>query len=66
VPIGELSLEQNFEGLLRWGDVDNRPFLRACTGTAYAGGVRVGSKRPNQGVRGLIGPFRERLNWEDD
>jgi hypothetical protein len=59
VRTGELSLGQNFEGLLPWGDVDNRPFLRCMPGTAYAGGVRVGSKRPNQGVRGLIGPFRD-------
>lgn len=32
VRIGDLSLGQNFEGLLRWGDVDNRPFPRCMHG----------------------------------
>jgi hypothetical protein len=26
----------------------------------------VAQPSDTQGVRGLIGPFRERLNWEDD
>jgi hypothetical protein len=28
VSIGELSLEKEFDGLLPWGYIDNRPFLR--------------------------------------
>jgi hypothetical protein len=80
VRIGELSLGQNFEGLLPWGDVDNRPFLRCMHGHGlcwwrpgrFEEAERVFdrmlwlSPSDNQGVRGLIGPFRERLNWEDD
>jgi tetratricopeptide (TPR) repeat protein len=32
VRIGELSLDQSFNGLLPWGHIDNRPFLRALHG----------------------------------
>jgi hypothetical protein len=46
VRIGDLSLGQNFEGLLRWGDVDNRPFLRCMDGhgpmLVASGSVRRG------------------------
>ncbi len=28
VRIGELSLGEGFSGVLHWGDIDNRPFLR--------------------------------------
>jgi hypothetical protein len=66
VRIGELSLGRTSKGFSRGVTSTTGRFSAAYTGTAYAGGVRVGSKRPNQGVRGLIGPFRERLNWEDD
>jgi hypothetical protein len=80
VRIGDLSLGQNFEGLLRWGDVDNRPFLRCMHGHGlcwwrpgrFEEAERVFDRMlwlnpsDDQGVRGLIGPFRERLNWEDD
>ena len=30
--IGELSLGQGFDGLLPWGWIDNRPFLRCMHG----------------------------------
>jgi tetratricopeptide (TPR) repeat protein len=32
VRIGELSLGENFEGVLSWGLIDNRPFLRCLNG----------------------------------
>jgi tetratricopeptide (TPR) repeat protein len=32
VRIGELSLDESFEGLLPWGHIDNRPFLRCLHG----------------------------------
>jgi hypothetical protein len=55
-------------------------FSGACTGTAlcwwrpgrFEEAERVFDRMlwpnpfDNQGVRGLIGPFRKRLNWEDD
>jgi hypothetical protein len=33
VLIGELSLGDNFEGVLPWGMIDNRPFLRCMNGS---------------------------------
>lgn len=30
--IGELSLSANFDGVLSWGWIDNRPFLRCMSG----------------------------------
>lgn len=32
VRVGELSLGENFDGLLPWGWIDNRPFLRCVNG----------------------------------
>ena len=32
VLIGELSLGEKFEGVLPWGMIDNRPFLRCLSG----------------------------------
>src|SRR5450755_1690091 len=34
VCIGELSLGDDFDGLLPWGDIDNKPFLRCMHGFA--------------------------------
>lgn len=78
--IGELSLGQTFEGLLPWGHIDNRPVLRCMHGyglccwrlSRFEEAERVFDRMlwlnpsDNQGVRGLIGPVRQRLNWEDD
>ena len=36
VAIGELSLGESFEGVLSWGLVDNRPFLRCLHGLGLA------------------------------
>jgi hypothetical protein len=80
VRIGELSLGQSFEGLLPWGHVDNRPFLRCMHGYGlccwrlgrFEEAERVFDRMlwlnpsDNQGVRGLIGPVGQRLNWKDD
>jgi hypothetical protein len=79
VRIGELSLGQSFEGFLPWGHLDNRPFLRCMHGYGlccwrlgrFEEAERVFDRMlwlnpsDNQGVRGLIGPVRQRLNWED-
>ena len=77
--IRELSLSQGFEGLLRWGHVDNRPFLRCMHGYGlccwrlgrFEEAERVFDRMlwlnpsDNQGVRGLINPIRQTLNSED-
>ena len=80
VRIGELSLGPSFEGLLPWGYVDNRPFLRCLHGYGLCC-WRLGrfeeaehvfdrmlwlNPSDNQGVRGLIGPVRQRIDWERD
>jgi hypothetical protein len=77
--IGELSLGRAFEGVLPWGLVDNRPFLRCMKGfglclwrlgrfeEAQATFDRMLWLNPsdNQGVRFLVGDVRARLRWED-
>jgi hypothetical protein len=79
VRIGELSLGPAFDGLLPWGHVDNRPFLRCMHGFGLclwrlgrfeeAGGVfdRILWLNPsdNQGVRFLVDEVRSRKRWED-
>jgi tetratricopeptide (TPR) repeat protein len=80
VRIGEQSLSQGFEGLLPWGHIDNRPFLRCMHGYGlccwrlgrFEEAERVFDRMlwlnpsDNQGVRGLITPVQQRLNWKDD
>lgn len=79
VRIGELSLAPDFDGVLPWGHVDNRPFLRCL----HAYGLccwRLGrfeeaeqtfermlwlNPADNQGVRFLIAQVRERVEWKD-
>ncbi len=79
VRIGELSLGPDFEGLLPWGHIDNRPFLRCMHGCGlclwrlerFAEAVRVFERllwlnpSDNQGVRFLIDDVRARTVWED-
>lgn len=79
VRIGELSLPPGFNGLLPWGFIDNRPFLRCLHGYglclwrmkqfAEAGHVfdymLQFNPMDNQGVRFLIPEVRERIAWED-
>jgi tetratricopeptide (TPR) repeat protein len=76
--IGELSLGDSFDGVLHWGHIDNRPFLRCLHGYGLclwrlgrfeeAGSVfdRMLWLNPsdNQGVRFLIEDVRARRVWE--
>jgi tetratricopeptide (TPR) repeat protein len=77
--IGELSLGDDFDGLLPWGHIDNRPFLRCMHGYGLclwrlgrfeeAGRVfdRMLWLNPsdNQGVRFLVDEVRARTAWEE-
>jgi len=77
--IGELSLGDGFDGVLPWGWIDNRPFLRCMHGFGLclwrlgrfeeAGRIldRMLWLNPsdNQGVRCLIGHVRAKATWED-
>lgn len=79
VRVGELSLGPAFDGLLPWGHVDNRPFLRCMHGFGVclrrlgrfdeAEGVfdRMLWLNPsdNLGVRFLVDEVRSRKRWED-
>jgi hypothetical protein len=76
--IGELSLGEGFHGVLPWGWIDNRPFLRCMNGFGLclwrlgrfdeAGRVfdRMLWLNPsdNQGVRFLIDHVGARAPWE--
>lgn len=78
VRIGEWSLGADFDGLLPWGCIDNRPFLRCLHGYGLccwrlgrfeeAGRIfdRMLWLNPsdNQGARMLIGPLQRRAPWE--
>jgi tetratricopeptide (TPR) repeat protein len=80
VRIGELSLGEGFDGLLRWGHVDNRPYLRCMYGYGlclwrlgrYDEAGRVFEKMlwlnpsDNQGVRFLIEEVRAGKAWEEN
>ena len=77
--IGELALGQNFDGLLPWGNIDNRPFLRCMHGFGlclwrlgrFEEAERVFDRMlwlnpsDNQGVRFLIDEVRSKTAWED-
>jgi tetratricopeptide (TPR) repeat protein len=79
VRIGELSLGEGFEGLLPWGHVDNRPYLRCMYGYGlclwrlgrYDEAGRVFRQvlwlnpSDNQGVRFLIEDVRAGKAWEE-
>lgn len=78
--IGELSLGDGFDGVLLWGHINNRPFLRCMHGYGLclwrmgrfdeAGRVfeRMLWFNPpdNQGIRFLIEHVRARKRWEED
>jgi hypothetical protein len=77
--IGELSLGEGFDGLLPWGWIDNRPFLRCMHGFGlclwrlghFEEAARIFdcmlwlNPSDNQGVRFLIGEVRARATWQD-
>ncbi len=79
VRIGELSLGSEFDGVLPWGLIDNRPFLRCMQGFGLCH-WRLGrfeeaqaifdrmlwlNPSDNQGVRFLVGDVQARRRWED-
>jgi len=80
VRIGELSLGDGFDGVLPWGLIDNRPFLRCVQGYGLglwrmerfkeAEGVfrRILMLNPtdNQGVRFLIDSVVKEEPWRED
>lgn len=77
--IGELSLGDDFNGVLPWDLIDNRPFLRCMHGYGLclwrlgrfdeAEGIfqKMLWMNPcdNQGVRFLIGDVKAKAAWED-
>ena len=77
--IGELSLEPDFKGVLHWGLIDNRPFLRCMHGYGlclWRLGRFVEAERifdqmlwlnpsDNQGVRFMIDDVKARMPWEE-
>ena len=78
--IGELSLSKEFSGVLPWGCIDNRPFLRCMHGFGLCL-WRLGrfeeaesifdrmlwlNPSDNQGVRLVIGQVRAGAAWKDD
>ena len=80
VRIGELSLGNGFDGVLPWGHIDNRPFLRCMHGYGlclwrlgrYDEAGRVFEKMlwlnpsDNQGVRFLVEDIRAGTAWEEN
>ncbi len=79
VRIGELSIGSDFDGLLPWGLIDNRPFLRCMHGFClclwrlgqFEEAERVFDRMlwlnpsDNQGARFLIDEVRERRAWDE-
>jgi hypothetical protein len=77
--IGELALGDEFDGLLPWGHIDNRPFLRCMHGYGLClwrlGRLQEAERTfermlwinpsDNQGVRFLIDHVRVGAGWED-
>jgi len=77
--IGELSLGNDFTGVLPWGHIDNRPFLRCMHGYGlclwrlgrFDEAERVFHRMlwlnpsDNQGVRFLIDEVKAKTVWED-
>lgn len=80
VRIGELSLGDDFDGVLPWGLIDNRPFLRCMQGHGlclwwlerWEEAERVFERMlwmnpsDNQGIRFLLPDVRAREAWVDE
>ena len=78
VRIGELSLGAGFDGVLPWGWIDNRPFLRCLHGfglclwrlgrfeeaAAIFNRMLWLNPSDNQGVRLIIDEVRKKARWE--
>lgn len=79
VAIGVLSLGTSFEGVLPWGLIDNRPFLRCLHGTGISA-WRLGDRRSaaavfkqllwlspgdNQGARFNLAAVEASKTWEE-
>lgn len=79
VAIGQLSLVEDFSGLLPWGWVDNRPYLRCLQGKGLCL-WRLGrfeeaqalfekmlwlNPSDNQGIRFLLPDVRARAEWRE-
>ena len=78
--VGELSLGANFGGVLPWGYIDNRPFLRCMHGYGLVLWrlERLGEAEKvfermlwlnptdNQGVRFVIGPVKTGETWKEE
>jgi tetratricopeptide (TPR) repeat protein len=79
VRIGELSLGNDFAGVLMWHFIDNRPFLRCMHGYGlclwrlgrFDEAARVFERMlwlnpsDNQGARFLIDDVKAEIAWED-
>ena len=79
VRIGDLSLGEGFNGVLHWGHIDNRPFLRCVHGYGLClwrlGRLQEAEEvftrmlwlnpSDNQGVRFLLSEIREGKVWHD-
>jgi len=79
VQIGELSLPDNFNGVLKWGMINNRPFLRCLKGyglclwrlgdTLAAKGIfeRMLWLNPtdNQGIRFILAAINDGISWDN-
>jgi hypothetical protein len=78
--VGELSLGENFEGVLPWGFIDNRPFLRCMHGYGlvlwrlkrFGEAEKVFERMlwlnptDNQGVRFVIEPVKTGETWKEE
>ncbi len=79
VNIGNLSLPKNFNGVLAWGFIENRPYLRALynSGLCYwkmkdfekalevFRKILILNPMDNQGARFLIPDIENKITWEE-
>ena len=78
--IGELSFDEDFDGVLPWGGSDNRPFLRCMHGfglclwrlgrfkeaAALFNRMLWLNPMDNQGVRFILDQVRAKEPWRDE
>jgi len=78
--IGELSFPKNFNGVLLWGHIDNRPFLRCMHGYGlclwklerFKEAEKIFERMlwlnptDNQGIRFIIYPVRDEKPWSNE